>query len=172
MYKLRRILFFLVLLGLAVGIPAFVMNRPAPEPDFGSVPDLTLPLNPPVRLLDLKGRVVLVEFWNTTTPACRETLPEIERVYEKYRAQGLIVIGISLDHGPDRAEAKRTMRELGITFPNVFGDDMFDLRAKLTLTSPPTLFIIDKKSALRNKVSGVDPSLRLDSTVRTLLKAK
>jgi thiol-disulfide isomerase/thioredoxin len=71
---------------------------------------------PPLALPDLegkthdpkewKGKVVVVDFWATWCTGCRETIPVLSRLHEKYGPQGLVVAGVSTDKGPKEKVAK------------------------------------------------------------------
>ena len=49
---------------------------------------------------ELKGKVVLVNFWATWCPPCREEMPGMERLWTRYRDRGLVVVAVSLDRNP------------------------------------------------------------------------
>ncbi len=70
-----------------------------------------------LRLSDLQGRPVLVNFWATWCPPCRDEIPEIVRAYEAHKGEGLVVVAVDLQ------EADETVRdfaeEFGMTFPIV-----------------------------------------------------
>jgi peroxiredoxin len=66
-------------------------------PDF-SLPDLT---GGQVKLSDYRGKVVLLDFWATWCDPCREEIPHFIQLQNKYRDQGLQIIGISMDDGPE-----------------------------------------------------------------------
>lgn len=73
-----------------------------------------------IRLADLRGKVVLLDFWATWCAPCLAELPNLRRAYDKYSAEGkLVVIGISLD---DDVEGVRSfVKERGIPWPLMVG---------------------------------------------------
>lgn len=68
-----------------------------------SLPDLEGKNHEPA---EWKGKVVLIDFWATWCVACRESIPVLRRLKEKYGEKGLVVVGITLDVGPKEKVAK------------------------------------------------------------------
>jgi peroxiredoxin len=77
-------------------------NRPAARGDV-SAPDFSLPdlRGGRVKLSEYRGRVVLLDFWATWCDECRDEIPRFIEMQSKYGAQGLQIIGISMDDGPE-----------------------------------------------------------------------
>lgn len=79
----------------------------------------------PVSSVDFKGKVVVVDFWATWCPPCREEIPGYIEMQKKYGARGLVIVGISLDaKGP--AVVKAFMEKYGINYTVVMGDGKVD----------------------------------------------
>ena len=80
----------------------------------------------PLKLKDLRGRVVLIEFWTFGCINCRNSLPFVESWHDRYREKGLTVIGV---HSPDVDEEKNVeslrgqVASLGIRYPVVTDND-------------------------------------------------
>lgn len=79
-----------------------------------------------VRFADLKGRVVLINFWATWCGPCRMETPWLVALQEKYRADGFRVIGISVDDPPEAIPP--FAREFGINYPLLLGKDREDVQ--------------------------------------------
>ena len=78
-----------------------------------------------VKLADYKGKVILVNFWATWCPPCKAELPGLIELYDRYKDQGLVVLGIS---GDDDAETLRAFAsEWKINYPMIVGRDETDL---------------------------------------------
>jgi cytochrome c biogenesis protein CcmG/thiol:disulfide interchange protein DsbE len=78
-----------------------------------------------VKLADYKGKVILVNFWATWCPPCKAELPALIELYDRYKDQGLVVLGIS---GDDDAETLRAFAsEWKINYPMIVGRDETDL---------------------------------------------
>ncbi len=105
----------------------------------------------PLKLSDLRGRVVLIEFWTFGCYNCRNTLPHIKDWDNRYREKGLTVIGV---HSPEFAEERNveTLRSevasLGINYPVVSDNDYKTWNA-YDVYAWPTLFLLDKQGRIR-----------------------
>jgi peroxiredoxin len=73
-----------------------------------------------VRLEDLRGKTVLIDFWATWCPPCVLEIPELNAVYEAHHAAGLEILAISVD-GDERAELAQWAAEHGIRYPVLLG---------------------------------------------------
>ncbi|HLN99990.1 MAG TPA: redoxin family protein [Pyrinomonadaceae bacterium] len=105
----------------------------------------------PLTIKDLRGRVVLVEFWTFGCYNCRNTLPFIKAWDSRYRDKGLTVVGV---HSPEFAEEKqvenvrREVASLGIHYPVVTDNDYATWRA-YDVEAWPTIFVLDKDGHIR-----------------------
>ena len=145
-------------------IPGAVKPFAAPDLDFRSqkVGSLTT-------LSALQGKVVILDFWATWCGPCRQSIPELARVYSQYKEKGLQVIGISLDEAESRKDIPAAIKELGITYPIVFGTEISDLREKYNFEAIPQFYLIDKRGQVRVHIPGYDPTFQLESEVVKLL---
>ena len=105
----------------------------------------------PLKLKDLRGRVVLVEFWTFGCINCRNTLPHVKDWHNRYREKGLTVIGV---HSPEFAEERNieTLRSevasLGINYP-VVSDNDYQTWNAYDVYAWPTTYLIDKQGRIR-----------------------
>jgi thiol-disulfide isomerase/thioredoxin len=105
----------------------------------------------PLKLNALRGRVVLIEFWTFGCINCRNTLPFIKSLDDRYRQQGLTVIGV---HSPEFDEARkvehlrREISSLGIRYPVVTDNDYQTWNA-YKVEAWPTVFLLDKEGRIR-----------------------
>ena len=105
----------------------------------------------PIKLTDLRGRVVLIEFWTFGCINCRNTLPFVKSWDDRYRAKGLTVIGV---HSPEFDEERkvehlrREVASLGIRYPVVTDNDYQTWKA-YKVEAWPTVFLLDKQGRIR-----------------------
>jgi thiol-disulfide isomerase/thioredoxin len=105
----------------------------------------------PLKLKDLRGRVVLIEFWTFGCYNCRNTLPHIKDWDNRYRQQGLTIVGV---HSPEFDEERNveTLRSqvasLGIHYP-VVSDNDFQTWNAYKVQAWPTVFLLDKQGRIR-----------------------
>ena len=105
----------------------------------------------PLKLNALRGRVVLIEFWTFGCFNCRNTLPHIKDWDNRYREQGLTVIGV---HSPEFEEERnaenlrRQVVSLGIRYP-VVSDNNYQTWNAYKVEAWPTVFLLDKQGRIR-----------------------
>lgn len=97
-------------------------------------------------LSDLRGKPVVLNFWAGRCPPCRVEMPEFQRFYEDFKDR-VTVIGIDLGPFTDlgsREDARKLIKELGVTYSIGFTEDETVLRRFGVLAMPTTLFITGK----------------------------
>lgn len=121
-----------------------------------------------VDLAQMRGKVVLVDFWATWCGPCIAEIPAIKAVHEKYRAQGFEVVGISLDGERDRQKLADFVRERDLPWPQHFDGKGWrnEFAQKFSISAIPAMFLIDKEGRVAsNNARGH----QLEAEVRRLL---
>ena len=119
-------------------------------------------------LTDLRGKVVLLDFWATWCPPCVEEVPELVATYEKFRGQGFEVVGISLDE--NKAALEKFTAENKMTWPQFFDGKGWEneLAKRFGIQSVPTMWLLDREG----KLVDASPRGRLEEAVGAALAAQ
>ncbi|MBI3628808.1 MAG: TlpA family protein disulfide reductase [Candidatus Rokubacteria bacterium] len=99
----------------------------------------------PVKLGDHPGKVIFLNFWATWCPPCREEMPAMERLYQRYKARGLVVIAVSVDS--DIVVVPPFVKQNKLTFP-IGHDPKMALAERYGVRALPSSFLVDKKGNL------------------------
>lgn len=112
----------------------------------------------------LQGKVVIVDFWASWCPPCRDEAPALAALYRRYREQGLVVVGVSLDESRKKMEA--FAQQSGMEWPHYFDGRGWDnkLTRKYSIASIPTVWVIDRDGLMvdhdaRGKLEQLVPQL-------------
>lgn len=120
----------------------------------------------PLRLSDFKGKVILIDFWATWCPFCRESIPILKSLYDEYKDKGLVVIGIALEY--DRGQAlKQLAKEKKISYPLAVGKER--LATEYSAYGVPTRFIVNRAGEIEKKFVGFQDREILESALREFL---
>jgi peroxiredoxin len=116
---------------------------------------------------DLRGKVVLVNFWATWCPPCRVEMPGFQDVYDKRGPDGFVILGLSVD-ARGGAHVAQFLADRGITYPVAMarGSIGRDFGGSHML---PTSYLIDREGRIRHEVRGIFTELALDQAVSRLL---
>jgi len=158
---------FAVAIALVLGANAAV---PAIAP-LATAPDFTLRTmnGPNMRLQEQRGRVVMVNFWATWCGPCRQEMPQLNRLYEKYHAAGFVLLGVNVDD--DQRKAAEVAGKLGVTFPVLLDTDK-TVSKLYELSTMPSTVIIDRDGKVRyvhrGYLTGYEDSY--EKQIRELLK--
>jgi thiol-disulfide isomerase/thioredoxin len=129
----------------AIGSSAALAADPIGQP----APAFSLPLrggSAPLALEQLRGQVVMVNFWASWCEPCRTEFPLLDQIYKKYKGVGFTLVGVNVE--PDSKDAERFIAKTPASFPIVFDKD--SAVSKLYhVSGMPTTVLIDKKGVLR-----------------------
>lgn len=122
-----------------------------------------------VALSDFRGKVVFIDFFATWCPPCRQSIPAVESLYNKYKDNpNVVFLGINV--GEDEQKVKDFVKESGITYKVLLGDK--NVMASYKIRSIPSFFVIDARGNISNKHVGYMPGLEAqwDQDIKILLK--
>lgn len=119
-----------------------------------------------VNLSSYKGQVVIIDFWATWCPPCRNSIPTFIRLHEKYSENGLVILGIGLD---DEQALQKFAKDAGIPYLILIGNN--DIAKAYSVTNIPKTIFIDKNGKIRKTQVGFAPELEgsFDALVDSLL---
>ena len=141
-----------LVLGLIFGLQLSRQN--AGRPTSGAAPDFALTLFDGVefRLNDYRGRVVLINFWASWCPPCRDEAPDLQALYDDYQADGLTVLGVNMLES-SKQKALDFINEYDITYAN--GEDLGEtVTNRYRVEAPPESFLIDRQGKVRRFIFG------------------
>jgi|SRR5450432_435682 len=124
----------------------------AQAPSWKGIAAVSGPL--PSGMSELKGRVVVLDFWATWCMACRMSAPKLAAWQAKFGAQGLSVIGITDD---PVAEASQAANSFGMRYAAIGTDETSNTQRAFGVRALPTIFVIDKRGVIRDVSVGFDP---------------
>jgi thiol-disulfide isomerase/thioredoxin len=96
----------------------------------------------------LAGKVVLLNIWATWCAPCRQEIPFLESVYKKHAADGLEIIGVSVDARGQDAEIREFAKEFGMTYP-IWRDPDERVQSLFLALGVPASYLIDRAGVLR-----------------------
>ena len=140
----------------------------------GNAPDFTLPTldGTNMSLSEHVGKVVLVDFWATTCNPCLEEMPHFVEMYEKYKAKGFIILGVSGDGPETRSAVSTVVHQKRMTFPVLMDEETTVIARYNPKKDMPFWVLIDRSGNIVKKKNGYDPGdeVKLAADIEALLK--
>lgn len=136
-----------------------------PAPDFA----LKSSTGENLRLSEYRGDVVMINFWATWCGPCRQEMPLLDDLYNRYQRVGFNLLGVNIDD--DSSRAMDMIRELGVNFPVLF-DARKEVSRMYDVDAMPVTVIVDREGTVRYVHQGYKPGYEekyLDQ-VRALLR--
>lgn len=136
-----------------------------------SAPDFTLKSKngENLRLSEHKGQVVLINFWASWCGPCRQEMPLLDEMQDKYAKLGFTVFGVNVDKNP--AKADKILKDIPVSFPVLYDPDgtvsqLYDVSAM------PTTVIVDRDGNMRYLHKGFKPGYedKYAANVKTLIR--
>lgn len=138
-----------------------LLPRPAPAFSFKNLAGES------VKLADLKGKVVVVDFWATWCKPCIETMPEMQKLYDKHADKGMTVLGVSIDEEGEK-KVKPFLSKRKFTYPIVLDSD--STWKAFGVHAIPAVFLIDKDGQIVKQWTGKPDKKEVESAILALTK--
>ncbi len=138
---------------LALALLAGTATATGPGP---VAPDFALPARDggEVRLSELKGQVVMINFWATWCGPCRQEMPLLQQIHAKYEPLGFTMLGVNVE--PDSAAAQTWLKGMPVSFPILF-DVKSQVSSSFGVEAMPSSVLIDREGRVRHVHRGYKP---------------
>jgi peroxiredoxin len=161
---LKRIIKTILLLGLLTGFTLSLADS-TPAPDF----TLKSRSGENIKLSELRGNVVMVNFWASWCGPCRQEMPLLQQLYDRYQGMGFTLLGVNVDEDP--AAAQKMLKEIPVNFPILY-DSSNKVSKQYQVKAMPSTFMVDRDGNIRYLHKGYKAGYEDDyqQQIRTLLK--
>ena len=119
-----------------------------------------------LRLSEYRGEVVLINFWATWCGPCRQEMPLLNDLYQRYERVGFKLLGVNIDDDSRRAQAMA--KELGVSFPVLF-DENKEVSRLYQVEAMPVTVLVDREGTVRHVHLGYKPGY--EDTSQTQVRA-
>jgi thiol-disulfide isomerase/thioredoxin len=118
---------------------------------------------------ELRGKVVLVDFWATWCQPCKQEMPGYQKLLDQYGSRGFAVVGFKATMMKDTEDPLQFAKKMGVRYPLVVATD--DLMQKFGgIEGLPTTLLYDRQGILRNKVVGFEYTATFEAELKSLLE--
>ncbi len=121
-----------------------------------------------LKLVDLRGQVILINFWATWCEPCKAEMPDLQAVYEDYQSRGLMILGVNLDEG--QSDISRWVEELGLTFDIVL-DERQQIATLYQLRGQPSSYLVAPNGVITQVYYGPTTRQELEAAIAPFLPA-
>jgi len=170
MSSLRKFVLGLV---LAITFTAFACAQsPATSQDLPDAPQFTLKTldGGKLSLADYRGKVVLLNFWATYCVPCKTETPWFVDLQKKHAAEGLQVVGITMDE-PENKRLPKFVADMGVNYPIAFGSyELADAYGQVQAL--PVTFLITRDGKIAKEIRGIESKEKLEAEVAKMIAAK
>lgn len=141
-----------------IGIFLFSHCAEEKKTSSGLAPDFTLKTlaGKEITLSQLKGKVVVLDFWATWCAPCQQSIPHLIQLYKDYKESGFVLIGMSVDRG-DVEVVRRYIESMDIPYPILTTPE--EVVRRYRVTGIPATFLIDKEGKIRKRITGFNPTI-------------
>jgi peroxiredoxin len=165
--KYAAITRLLLLLILFTGFSGNVLAETAQ----GAAPDFTLKSqkNGNLKLSELRGKVVLINFWASWCGPCRQEMPILDELYRHYRPLDFTILGVNVEQNSD--DAKSLLKDVPVTFPILF-DTENKISKLYDVKGMPSTVLVDRDGNIRYIHMGYQPGVEAEyqTQIRALIR--
>ena len=162
----KQLLLLISTLLLVCGI-----NAHAGQTLSGKAPDFTLKSRSGknIKLSELRGQVVMIKFWASWCGPCRQEMPLLEGLYNKYKALGFTLLGVNVEQ--DSSKAKAYLRDISVSFPVLY-DVKNTVSKAYNISAMPSTIMVDRDGNLRFLHQGYKPGYEkeYESQIKSLIR--
>ncbi len=158
-----RTLTFLLTCLIALQLQAATIEGPAPDFTLKSLSGKNL------KLSEMRGEVVMINFWASWCGPCRQEMPILEKIYQKYQPLGFTLLGVNVEE--DINEAKAYLKDIEVSFPILF-DNTNKVSQLYEIIAMPSTIVIDRDGNMRFLHQGYQPGVEDEyiNYIKTLLR--
>jgi peroxiredoxin len=151
-----------LLFSLTTTIHASQVEGPAPDFTLKSITGENL------KLSEYRGEVVMINFWASWCAPCRQEMPLLDSLYQKYKDLGFTLLGINLDE--KSAQAEKLLKEIPVNFP-ILLDPKSEISRLYKVSAMPTTILVDRDGNMRFLHKGYMPGYEEDyeKQIKTLV---
>jgi cytochrome c biogenesis protein CcmG/thiol:disulfide interchange protein DsbE len=141
-----------------------LQNKKSPDFELKSLDGRT------VKLSDFRGKAVLLNFWATYCGPCRVEMPWLRDIYKQYQAQGLEIVGVSMDDDGEKQQVTDFVREINVNYTILMGNHSVGDAYGGARFLPQTFFI-DRDGKVTGSAVGMKGKTEFENAVKQLLAA-
>jgi peroxiredoxin len=134
--------FLLCVLGLLAISVVQAEMLDSPAPDF----TLKSRNGENIKLSELRGEVVMINFWASWCAPCRQEMPLLEALYKKYSDLGFVLLGVNVEE--DSTQANQLLKEIPVTFPILY-DNRNEVTKLYNVVAMPSTMLVDRDGKMR-----------------------
>ena len=166
MRNFKSIIPILLLLGACTfSTASYAVSSGQISPDF----TLSSSTKQNTRLAELRGQVIMLNFWATWCNPCRVEIPHLQKLYAQYQDIGFTILGVSIDN--NKIKAAKMAKDLGAKFPILF-DNKQKVSKLYSIKTMPFTILIDRDGKVRHLFQGYKPGYeeKYRKAIRQLLR--
>ncbi len=119
-----------------------------------------------VKLSDLQGKGVVLNFWGSWCKPCKAEMPALDKKYQELKDKGLVVVGVNISEAP--VSVQQFVDQLGVTFP-ILLDRQSDITRLYNIGPIPTTYFLDSKGIVKDIVIGQMSEATISAKVNKIL---